>query len=69
MPLMKWLLLLQALAGVFSSLFAICLMTERGMQSTAMLPNEPLREITGLTVVKHRGLAVISPMNLFLGQS
>ncbi|KAL7863247.1 hypothetical protein SRHO_G00122310 [Serrasalmus rhombeus] len=66
MPLMKWLLLLQALAVAFSSLFTICLMTERGTQSTPTLPSEPQREITGPTVAKLRGLALISPMNLFL---
>ncbi|KAJ4946563.1 hypothetical protein JOQ06_024228, partial [Pogonophryne albipinna] len=29
------------------SLFTICLMTERGLPSAPVLPNEPQREITG----------------------
>lgn len=43
------------------SLFTICLMTERGLQSAPVLPNEPQREITGSIVVRHRSLALIRP--------
>lgn len=43
------------------SLFTICLMTERRLQSAPMLPNEPQREITGSIVARHRSLALIRP--------
>lgn len=43
------------------SLFTICLMTERGLQSAPVLPNEPQREITGSIVTMHRSLALIRP--------
>lgn len=43
------------------SLFTICLMTERGLQSAPVLPNEPQREITGSIVARHRSLALIRP--------
>ncbi len=41
------------------SLFTICLMTERGLPSAPVLPNEPQREITGSIVARHRSLALI----------
>lgn len=43
------------------SLFTICLMTERGLPSAPVLPNEPQREITGSIVARHRSLALIRP--------
>lgn len=43
------------------SLFTICLMTERGLQSAPVLTNEPQKEITGSIVVRHRSLALIRP--------
>lgn len=43
------------------SLFTICLMTERGLPSAPLLPNEPQREITGSIVAGHRSLALIRP--------
>lgn len=43
------------------SLFTVCLMTERGLQSAPVLPNEPQREITGSIVARHRSLALIRP--------
>lgn len=51
------------------SLFTICLMTERGLQSAPVLPNEPQREITGSIVARHRSLALIRPNKPVSSQS